>query len=123
MSGTAAIVTALTEVTSAFLGVPLPVVLAAVAGASVARAYLPSLGFWKSSARVVGWVALGCFLTPLARLVVAKVLGNDIPTNALAGVAAILASAEGWPLMIGYLRREFPGLLERFGGRKGGPDA
>jgi hypothetical protein len=121
-SGTGAIITALGEVTTQILGVPLPVVLAAIAGACVARAYLDPVGFFKAFGRVLGWVVLGCALAPLAGVLAGKVLGAAVPTNAMAGLAALVATAEAWPLAVAFLRREFPGLASKLG-IKGGDDA
>lgn len=117
-----AVLTAAGDVALQILGVPLPVVLAAIAGAMLARAYLPPVGFFKAAARVLGWVVLGCALAPSAQAIVAKVLSGALPTNALAGMAAIVAAAEAWPMLLRWLRAEFPGVWTRIFGAKGGGD-
>lgn len=119
-SGAGAVATSIGEVTTPFLGVPLPVVLAAIAGAMLARAYLEPIGFFKAAARVIGWVIVGCTLAPFAQAIFGKLLGAALPTNALAGMAAIVASAEALPMLLRWLRSEFPGVWTRFFGAKGG---
>lgn len=121
-SGAGAVATSIGEVTTPLLGVPLPVVLAAIAGAMLARAYLEPIGFFKSAGRVLGWVVLGCALAPLVQAIGSKLLGGALPTNALAGMAAIVAAAEAWPMLLRWVRAEFPGVWTRIFGAKGGGD-
>lgn len=119
-SGAGAVITAAGQVTTELLGVPLPAVMAAMAGALLARAYLPSVGFFNALARVTGWVILGCAFAPLAQAIAAKLLGNALPAGVQAGLAAIVAAAEAWPLLIAWVRQEFPALAARIFGAKGG---
>ena len=114
-SGTAAIFTGLQDVPLQLLGVQLPVLLAALAGAWLVRAYLPPIGLVKAIGRVTGWLVLGCVLAPVAGAIVAKLVGIELPTNALAGMAAIVAAGEGWPAFLLWLREKFPEYFRRGG--------
>lgn len=118
-SGTASVVTAIAGIVEPILGVPLPVVLAAIAGAALARAFRPAIGFFRAVGRVTGWVVLGCALAPTAKAVAVKLLGADLPTNAMAGMAAIVAAAEAWPMLLAYLRAEVPWVARLLGEKKG----
>ena len=86
------------DVATQLLGVSLPVVLGAVAGACLARAYAPTIGFMSAIAASAVWTVAGCVLAPLvpsvAKLALAKFAGVDgfeLPAAALAGVALCIS--------------------------------
>lgn len=103
-TGAAAIVSMIGEVTSALFGVPLPVVLAAVTGAFIARSYTPASNFFAAIMATIGWTFAGCSLAPLATAIGDHYLSFKMPTNALAGLAFVVSV--GLPIL-------FPILVEK----------
>lgn len=74
-------------------GVPLPVFLAAEAGAFGARAFLPAAPFWRAFFVSQLWAIAGTATAQLALWVAAKWLeGGTPPPGALAGVALLIAA-------------------------------
>ena len=98
VSAAGSVMTTVSDVASQLLGVPLPVVLGAIAGAFLARAYAPPTGFLSAAMASAIWTVAGCVLAPFAPSV-AKVLlakfagvdGFDLPAAALAGVALCIS--------------------------------
>lgn len=112
----AAFITYLSNVAVQLLGVPLPVVMSAVAGACLARAYGEPLPFGKAVFRTMLWAAFASFVAPLLKVVLQSVLKKlvdpDIvlPNGALAGIAGILASAPLWaPVVWPWVKSLLPG--------------
>lgn len=87
------------DITMQVLGVPLPVMMGAAAGAAVARSVLLPVGFLRAALMTGLWTVIGCSGAPVAQaLLKAGALGItlDLPTNALSGIAAGLAAAPWW---------------------------
>ena len=95
------------------LGVPLPVVMAAVAGACLARAYGSPMSFGSAAFVTMLWAAIGCALAPLTRILLQGGLSKlnvDVPlsTGVLAGIAAVVsASPLWWPVVWPFIRSRF----------------
>jgi hypothetical protein len=110
------------EVAMQLLGVPLPVVMAAAAGAGAARSFMEAVGFVRALAMTVVWTIIGCTGAPLAQVVI-KAAGSmagaqvDLPTNTLAGAAAVLASVPWWGPKV------WPFIAARLGLSQGGSNA
>lgn len=126
-TGAAAFITALADVSTQLLGVPLPVVLAACAGAFVARSYASSAeqGFASAALATLGWALAGCVLAPLASWALEQAFSGKLPTNAMAGLALIVAA--GLPMALPIIREKAPGILRHWldkigGGTKNGGD-
>lgn len=119
--GVAALIAAFTEVALQLFGVPLPVVLAAMTGACIARSYTPAQNFFGALMATIGWTIVGCALAPIVQAMVKKVAGLELPTNALAGVALIVSA--GVPLLIPILKEKVPEIvrsrLDQLKGPKG----
>lgn len=110
-SGVGAVLSAIGEVTVAILGVPLPVVLAASTGAWIARSYAPAANFVPALLATLGWTIAGCVLAPLGKALVKHyVPGLDLPTNALAGLALVVAG--GLPILLPSLIEKARGWLK-----------
>jgi hypothetical protein len=75
-------------------GVPLPVFLAAAAGAFGARVFLPEAPFWRALGLTTFWTFAGSWLAELVRWGLASWLSGEMPAGALAGIA-LLVSAMG----------------------------
>jgi hypothetical protein len=75
-------------------GVPLPVFLAAAAGAFGARVFLPEAPFWRALALSTFWTLAAGWLAELVRWGLARWLAGEaeMPTGALAGIALIVAA-------------------------------
>lgn len=108
-SGAATVISTLTEVTTQILGVPLPVVLAALTGAWIARSYTPSKNFAAALFGTLGWTTAGCVLSPLAAALVKHYASLEFPTNALAGLALIVSA--GIPLLLPILIEKVPEIV------------
>ena len=122
-SAAGAVATGLTDVALQILGVPLPVVLAAAAGAFIARSYAERASFGRAFVMVVAWTVAGCALAPLAQAVFAAGAAKfglelTLPTNAAAAFSGITAAASWWLPIV------WPMVLARLGlaGRKSGGD-
>lgn len=91
------------------LGVPLPVVLAAVTGAFLARTYQAAAPLAHAIAGSVSWMVGACALAPLCQPLAEKYAGVVLPAGALAGVAFAIAIAGPFGLQfgIGYVRGRF----------------
>jgi hypothetical protein len=112
------ILTAVNDVALQILGVPVPVVLAAAAGACIARSYAASVSFGRAFLSTTGWTVLGCALAPLAQSLVLTLSARlgvplALPTNVLAGFAGIVAAAPWWLPII------WPLVLARLGAKGG----
>jgi len=110
------------EVAMQLLGVPLPVVMAAAAGAGAARSFMEAVGFIRALAMTVVWTIIGCTGAPLAQVVIkaaASIAGAqvDLPTNTLAGAAAVLASVPWWGPKV------WPFIAAKLGLKQGGGNA
>lgn len=92
-------------------GVPLPVFIAGLAGAwfALSRANSDSKGFWRSLVEVLLLTAFACFLSHLASWALEVATGAKVPTNALAGVTALLAV--GIPIAGPILEEMLPQVL------------
>lgn len=113
-AGVSAVAAAASEVAMHVLGVPLPVVLAAAAGALIARSYAEKTTYGRAIGLVLAWTVLGCALAPLAQALatsVAKMFGLELalPTNVLAAFAGIAAAAPCWVPLV------WPMVLARLG--------
>lgn len=84
------------------LGVPLPVVLGAAAGAGLARSLVDATGFFRALTVSAAWTVAGCTGAPLvqslAPIAAAKLFDSQLvlPTNALAGIALLISSSPLW---------------------------
>lgn len=120
-SGVAAYIVIFEGISSAFLGVPLPVVLAATTGAWFARSIAPTTNFFSAFFRTVGWTIVGCALAPLANAGVKHFFNVDLPTAAHAGLALILSG--GLPMVLPVIQQKLPEIvgswLDKFKGSKG----
>jgi hypothetical protein len=103
------------QVVVQLVGVPLPVVMAALAGTLLARVYLPPLAFGAALLRSFLWLVVGCIGSQgIAAISIA------IPVGAL-GLVAMMISGLGprlWPVLV----ERSPALLERWLGKFGGTD-
>lgn len=90
-------------------GVPIPVLLAAMTGACIARSYVPARNYFAAISATLGWTVVGCSLAPLAQAIVKKYLELDLPTNAMAGVA--LVAAAGLPLVMPIIVEKVPEII------------
>lgn len=107
----------LSEVAVQLLGVPLPVVMASAAGAGLARALGEEMAFTRALLMSSVWTVLGCVGAPLVQALIPSLPGLSsaaLPPNALAGVAAVVASAPWW------WPKVLPAIQARFGVRGGG---
>lgn len=113
-SAIAAVGTTVSDVAVQIIGVPLPVVLAAAAGAFIARSYAAEVSFGRALGIVLAWTLIGCALAPLAQAVftaTAAKFGFDVrlPPNVMAGFAGIAAAAPWWVALL------WPMVLKRLG--------
>jgi len=129
----AAVLTAAGDVAVAVMGVPLPVVMASAAGAGLARSFLPAVSFWQAAGATGLWTVLGCAGAPFAQSALPALLSPlgvqmVLPANALAGIAATVASSpwwgpKVWPLVVQrfpWLRSPQDGQGGQGGGQGGG---
>lgn len=101
------------------LGVPLPVVLAAIAGAFIARSYAPSGNFFASAAATIGWAVAGCVLAPLASWLLKVATGVEAPANVQAGLALLVSAF--LPIALPIVREKLPEIIKHWLDRaKGG---
>lgn len=117
ISGCAAVATTLSDVTMQIVGVPLPVLMAAAAGAFVVIAFAETVNAFKAAAIFVGLLAAGCAGAPLLEAVslwLAK--KNDIDLNVPGGLRAFAALAiasspywlpKAWPYLKGFIPARF----------------
>lgn len=119
-AGTATLIVMLQDVSAAFLGVPLPVVLAAMTGAWFARSLAPAANFISALFRTMGWTIVGCVLAPLGQFSVKHFWSADLPTAALAGLALIISG--GLPMVLPIIQQKLPDIvgswLDRLKGTK-----
>lgn len=117
----ASLAATISEVAVEWVGVPLPVVFAALAGAGVARSYTPPGNFFAALLATTGWAICGCILAPLLQAVFAMV-GITLPVNGQAACALITAA--GLPLALPILKEKAPEILrywlDKLKGSKGG---
>jgi hypothetical protein len=95
------------------LGVPLPVVVAAIAGALLARVYLPTIAFASALGRSVLWVVTGCVTAQGVSAVV------TLPVGVL-GISALLISGLGprlWPVIVDASPELLKNFLSKLGGK------
>ena len=120
--GAVAALSFVSEVAMQLLGVPLPVVMAAAAGAGAARSFMEPVGFFRALSITVLWTIIGCTCAPLAQVVIkaaASMAGAhvDLPTNTLAAAAAVLASVPWWGPKV------WPFIAAKLGLKQGGSNA
>lgn len=72
-------------------GVPLPVLLAAVAGAFLALTFASPGQPARIFAGFIGWSFIGTFGADLVRSAISSWISRDLPIGAIAGCAALLA--------------------------------
>lgn len=103
------------EISVQVAGVPMPVLLAAAAGAFFARAYGSEMSLDKAAAVVLGWTFAGCTGAPL--LQAGTVFGLkkyldfelSVPGGFLAFAALAISSVAWWgPVAWPYLQRWLP---------------
>lgn len=129
VSSAGAVASSFGDLSLQLLGVPLPVLLAAAAGAWIARAYTPAGNFFAAAVATFGWTIAGCVLAPLAAWAIGYWSGKQMPNNVQAGLALVVSVA--LPLVLPVIREKLPAIvsaaLERLqkmaGGGKGGGDA
>jgi hypothetical protein len=114
------------DVAIQLLGVPLPVVVAAIAGALLARVYLPTLAFAAALGRSMVWAIVACVGSQGASAAIG-VASVTVPVGAL-GLVALLLSGLGpklWPVLVEQAPLMLRGWLGKLGGGepKGGDDA
>ena len=101
MTGGAAWLSVVGDVALQLLGVPLPVVMAAVGGSLLARSYLPTLTFWAALGRSALWMVIGCVGAQGLSAVVA--VTGSTPAVGLLGILALAISGLGpkaWPVLV-----------------------
>jgi hypothetical protein len=92
LAGGVSLLSSVSEVSMEVLGVPLPVVLAAAAGALLARSYAASdVPYMRAIMESLAWTFAGCFSAPAA-LAAAEKASYTLPTSALAFLAMLVAS-------------------------------
>jgi len=116
-TGVAAWLSVAGDVAVHLLGVPLPVVVAAIAGALLARVYLPALLFAAAFGRSIVWIIAGC--------VTAQGISSiaTLPVGVL-GLIALLASGLGpklWPVLVETAPQLLKSWLSKIGGKEGSP--
>lgn len=107
-SACASALTAASDVAMQLVGVPLPVVLAAIAGAMVARSYTPSTNYFSAISATLCWTVGGCALAPLLQAIAAK-FGVNVPVNGLAALALIASG--GMPLALPIVKQKAPEII------------
>lgn len=126
--GGGAWLTSLSDAAVKLLGVPLPVVLGAAAGAFLARAYLPSeradgtpIGYFRALTVSAAWTVGGSAAAPMVHALVPALVGMVIPgstlalpAGALAGIAGLIAALPAWGPKL------WPLIAARLSGGKGG---
>jgi len=110
------------EVAMQLLGVPLPVVMAAAAGAGAARSFMDPVGFMRALWQTVVWTIIGCTGAPAAQWAIRQATSSwgtsvELPLNTMAGAAAVLASAPWWGPKV------WPFIAARLGLKQGGSNA
>lgn len=120
-SGVGAILTALSDIAIQVFGVPLPVLLAAAAGAFLARSYLPSVGTVRALGGSTVWTVVGCALAPIIPAIAGK-FGLEVPTGALAGSALVVSAGAPllWPVVVDNLPRLAKRWFDRLSGGSNG---
>lgn len=112
-SGTASWWTAAKEIALELFGVPLQVVLAAAAGAFLARSFMANeTGYLRAVAGGALWTIVGTVLAQLLLALIAAWLDKEIPTGALSGVALIVSA--GGQFVVPVMAREGPEALRRW---------
>lgn len=99
------------------LGVPLTVVMAAAAGAFLARSYQEPAPLWRAFAGSSAWVVVGCagapFMASFVPALTQKFLGLavQVPSGAVAFVAACICGLGPFalPLAKSWVHRKFGG--------------
>lgn len=110
------------DVALQLFGVQLPVLLAALTGALIARVFLPPAPFWRAVATSTLWTLAGAFLAQLGLWIASTWLGAEPPQGALAGIAMVCAGLGQrvapivWEKGGDALGRKFDGLWRK-GGR------
>lgn len=85
------------ELATQLLGVPLPVVMGAAAGAGIARSLMDPVGFVRALLVTGAWTIAGCVGAPLAQAGLGKAgLELALTPNVLAGLAALVAASPFW---------------------------
>ncbi len=118
VSAAGAVITTLRDVAMDVMGVPLPVVLAAIAGAFGARSYLAPVGFVRGVSGSMLWALIACGCAPLAQTIIAAMSGWQLPTTALSGVAVLIAA--GGQIAAPVVAEELPHLVRRCFAKFGG---
>jgi len=121
MTGATGWLSAAGEVAVQLLGVPLPVVVGATAGALLARGTQEPASFLQAGLRSLLWIVIGCVCAQGAQAILGWALGAALPVGVL-GFAALLFSGLGpklWPV----LTDQAPLVLRRWLKTIGGSDA
>jgi hypothetical protein len=104
------------------VGVPLPVVIAALAGALLARVYLPPLPFGAALLRAFLWLLVGCIGSQGVAEIITVTASISVPVGLLGGLA-MLVSGLGpklWPVLVEQAPLMLKHWLAKFGGRDEG---
>lgn len=124
-SGAGAAIASVGDVTMQLLGVPVPVLMGAVAGGFIGRAMSTPAPIWRALAMTFAWIVFGCVLAPLGSAAAAK-FGVELAGGALAGIAGAIAALGPllWPIVVevlpGYVRAKFGGQGKGTGGNQSG---
>jgi len=91
------------EIAVQLLGVPLPVVLAAIAGAFLARTYQEPCSYISALGRSFGWVVFGCAGAQAAVAITSTASETfKVPVGALAFIALLISglAPKLWPVLV-----------------------
>ena len=121
MTGATGWLSAAGEIAVQLLGVPLPVVVGATAGALLARGSQEPVPFWKAGLSTLVWIIVGCVCAQGAQAIVGWAMGAALPAGVL-GFGALLSSLLG-PKLLPVLNEQAPAVLRRWLGKIGGSDA
>lgn len=91
-SGIGTVITVAADVATQLLGVPLPVVLAALTGACGARVFLTPQSFGRAFWTCVFWTVAGACSAQLVLWLASWWTGSTPPAGALAGIALVSAA-------------------------------
>jgi len=121
MTGATGWLSAAGEIAIQLLGVPLPVVIGATAGALLARGAQDPVPFGKAVIRTGLWIIVGCVCAQGAQAVIGWGMGKELPVGVL-GFSALLICLLG-PRLLPILQEQAPQLLKRWISKVGGSDA
>ena len=112
------------EIAVQLLGVPLPVVLAAIAGAFLARTYQEPCSYLSALGRSVGWIVFGCAGAQAAVAVTSAATESfKIPVGALAFLALLISglAPKLWPVLVEQAPIVLRRVLRMIGGSSAKP--